>query len=158
MQAMWWCRSDFHLSAGSLPCWSWWCPARCLWSLPQCLCVMWSRMKALCRDCLVSKHSAGSSTHTFSHLFMLVLGLHWYRCVFYACLACRYTSLWAAEFVPDRPQYKLLTAKSSTWITTLPLQYYSMFYSPLTLPLPLALTLSALLSPWGTAGTFPRVH
>lgn len=41
--------------------------------------VMWSRMKALCQSCLVSKHSAGSSTHTSPRLLMLVLGLH--RCV-----------------------------------------------------------------------------
>lgn len=32
-----------------------------------------------------------------------------------------------------------------------------MFYSPLTLPVALALSLSALLSPWGSSGTFPRV-
>lgn len=101
---------------------------------------MWSRMKALCQNCLVSKHSPGSSTHTFSHLLMLVLGLHRCVCFMHAWLADIH--LCELPGLSVRPQYELLAAKSTTLITTLPFQHYSMFYSTSTMPLPLALSLS----------------
>lgn len=49
---------------------TWFCSlARWLWSLLK----MWSRMKALCQNCLVSKHSAGSDTRAHARTHTLPL-------------------------------------------------------------------------------------
>lgn len=122
---------------------------------------IWSRMKALCQDCLLSKHSAGSCSHTpFPYLLMPLLGSHRHRCVCFCFMYTWPTDRHLSELSVSQTGHgsSSWAAKSNTWITPLPLQPYGMFYSPLSLSLALVLSFSALPSPRGSSGTFPSVH
>lgn len=78
--------------------------------------VMWSRMKALCQNCLVSKHSTGSSTHTVPRLLMLVLGLH--RCV---CVC--FMHAWPADIhLCELPSLSQTGHSTSSWLPNPPLE------------------------------------